>query len=217
MFGFSFGGGGSKTTNTQTNSLDDNTKNQLGSIWNARQQAGLAGPSPLLTGAAGFGSNAQGAGNLGMGALAGDPRMMGQLMNPYTQQVIGANNALWQKTNAQTANQVADRATQAGAFGSSRYGVALGTALSNNNINQQAQTAGLLSQGYTNAQGVAGQLAGLGFQGAGLNSNLGMAGVGSPSQWYANQLQQGYIQPTGSTTGTTTSNVNANGGFKFGF
>lgn len=208
-----------KTTENQNQSVDTNTRQQLGGIQQAYSQAGLEGPSPLLTNAAGYGTAAQTAGNLGLGALSGDPTQMARLMNPYQQQVIDANNAQWQRTNLQTQNQVNDAATRAGAFGGSRQNVATGTALAANNLAQQGQTAGLLQSGYNNAVNQAGQLAGLGFQGAGLNANLGMGGVGSPAQWYADQLRKGFIMPTGGTSGgaQTTQGGSTSGGFHIPF
>jgi hypothetical protein len=127
---------------------------------------------------------------------------------------MDASNAQWQKANLQTMNQVNNQATAAGAFGGSRQGVAEGVALANNNMNQQSQNANLLSPGYNQAQNQASQLAGYGMQGANLNSNLGFGGVGSPSQWYAQQLKQGFIQPTGSTSGGAMTTVG--GGYSGG-
>lgn len=209
LFGLSLGFGHQKQTQHEQQSVDANTGNQLGDIQRAFQWAGQAGPSPLLNQAGFYGTAAQQAGNLGFGALSGNQAALSSLLNPYTQNVIDANNANWQHTNAQTANQIADLATRGGAFGGSRYGVALGTALANNNGAQQTQTANLLSQGYNNAIGQATNLAGLGFQGAGLNSNLGFGGVGSPSQWLAQMLKQGFIMPTG----TQSSGAGSNTGF----
>jgi hypothetical protein len=208
-----------KTTENQNSSVDTNTRNQLGGIQQAFDAAGQAGPSPLATGAAGYGTGAQQAGNLGLGALSGDSASMAKLMNPFQSQVIDANNAQWQRVNQQTSNQVSDAATRAGAFGGSRQGVATGVALGANNLAQQQQTAGLLQSGYNNAVGQAGQLAGLGFQGAGLNANLGMGGVGSPEQWQAQMMKQGFIMPTGGTSGgaQTTFGGKTEGGFHIPF
>lgn len=195
--GFKVGGSHQSTSEKNSSGVDQYTQGQLHGINDAFAQSGRDGPSPLLNDAARYGTTAQTAGNLGFGALSGDPAAAAKLMNPYQQQVIDANNAAWQKTNLQTSNQVNDAATRTGAFGGSRHGVAEGVALANNNQAQAQQTAQLLQGGYRDAINQAGQLAGFGFQGAGMNSNLGFGGVGSPSQWYAQQLRQGYIQPTG--------------------
>jgi hypothetical protein len=197
---FHLQGEAGKTTQNNATSFDPNSSAYVEHMRQQALAAGNAGPSPLLNGAAGYGTNAQTAGNLGFGALSGDPAAMQRLMNPYQQQVLDANNAQWQHTNAQTMNQVNDAATKAGAFGGSRHGVAEGVALANNNMAQQGQTANLLQSGYNNAVGQAGQLAGMGFQGAQLNSNLGFGGVGSPEQWKLNMMNQGWTGPTGQTS-----------------
>jgi len=197
---------GDKNTKQTTNEegVDAFTKGQLGSIWNAAQQNAQGGPGQLLTGAGQYGTQLQGGGSLGIGALSGDPASIQKLMNPYQQQVIDANNAEWQHTNAQTLNQVNDAATQAGAFGGSRHGVAEGVALSNNNRAQQGQTANLLSQGYGQAVNQAGQLAGYGLAGSQLNAGLGFGGVGN-GLWAQNALRGGFVQPTGMTGGSKTT------------
>jgi len=52
------------------------------------------------------------------------------------------------------------------------------------------QTAGLLNQGFEGAMGRAGQVAGMGMQGAQMGANLGMT-AGSPELWKMNVLKQG--------------------------
>lgn len=191
----------SKKTENSNFSVDTQTRNWMQAVQNAALNAGMEGPSPLLNGAAGYGTGLQTAGATGAAALGGDQSAINKLMNPYTQNVIDANAAQWQKVNNQTMNAVNDRATLAGAFGGSRHGVATGVALANNNAAQGAQTAALLNQGYTDTMNRAGQSAYLGLQGAGLNSNLGMAGVGAPNQWLLNALRQGYLGASGGTSG----------------
>ncbi len=190
-----------KQTYNQNQNVDTQTRDYLSEIQNASRNAGLSGPSPLVTGAAGYNTGLQNAGNLGVSALSGDQAATQQLMNPYQQQVIDANNAQWQHVNQQTQNQVNDRAMKAGAFGGSRQGVATGTALAANNLAQQGQTAGLLNSGYTDTMNRAQALASGGYAGAQANANLGLGGVGNAQQWLANMLNQGYRGPTGSTSG----------------
>lgn len=200
----SFGAGKNKKKETQsynnTTAVDATTQAYQQQIRNAAEQAGNAGPSPLIGGATSYNTGLQNYGDIGARALSGDQQAASQLMNPYQQQVIDANNAQWQHTNAQTMNQVNDAATRAGAFGGSRHGVAEGVALANNNRAQMGQTAGLLSSGYNNAMGQAGQLAGMGFAGAQQNANLGLGGVGNAQQWLMNMLNQGYKGPMGQTS-----------------
>lgn len=206
--------GGSRQTNTNQTNLDQTTQQRMQDIWNAAQGAGTAGPSPLVGGATDYYKQMMGNGNLGMGALGGDAGSISTLMNPYQQQVINANNAGWDKTNQQTMNAVDQRATQAGAFGGSRAGVATGTALAANNLAQNQQNAGLLYQGYGDAMGRAGQMAGMGYAGAGQNANLGMGGVGSPQQWMMNMLRGGYMGPTGSSSSGSQAKTQTSFGFK---
>jgi hypothetical protein len=132
-------------------------------------------------------------GNLGFSALTGDPNALAQFQNPYQQQVIDANNADWAHTNVQTQNQVNDAATQAGAFGGSRHGVAEGVALSNNNRAQQDQLAQLRSQGYNDAMSRAYQTANLGLSGG-----VGMGG-------WQKGTQQGGSNPLSGILGGATA------------
>lgn len=197
---------GVKTDSTRgEQNIDPQTAAWIKQIMDAAQKAGAAGPSPLVGGATDYNSGLMKAGNLGLGAMSGDPNAVATLMNPYQQQVIDANNKQWGQTNQATQNQVNARATAAGAFGGSRQGVATGSALAQNNMAQQGQTAGLLQGGFTDAMNRAGQLAQGGFYGAGANANLGMGGVGNPSQWLMMMLNQGYKGPMGqSYTGHDT-------------
>jgi len=179
--------------------VDPETQARMKQMWDAAQAAGKAGPSPLVTGASDYNSGLMRGGNLGLGALMGDKGSVSTLMDPYQQQVIDANNAQWGRVNQQTQNQVNDRATAAGAFGGTRQAVATGTALSANNVAQGAQTAGLLSSGYSDAMQRAQALASGGFAGAGANANLGMGGVGNPQQWLLQMMKMGYLGPQGSS------------------
>jgi hypothetical protein len=198
----------SKKTENQNYSVDTQTRQYMQGVQNAALNAGMEGPSPLLTGAAQYGQGLQNAGATGAAALGGNQAAIGQLMNPYQQNVIDANAANWNKVNQQTMNAVNDRATLAGAFGGSRHGVATGVALGNNNAAQGAQTAALLQQGYGDTMNRAAQAAGLGLQGAGLNFGLGQAGVGSPNAYLLQMLRQGYLGPSGGTSGGAQSGTN---------
>jgi hypothetical protein len=165
--------GGQRQTQAQTNSLDQTTQDYLKQIMDAARASGGAGPSPLLNGAAGYNTGAMNAGNLGFGFLTGDPRAQAALQNPYQSQVVDAMRKAGAVTDQQTINSVNDAATKAGAFGGSRHGVAEGVALGENAQNLNGQIAGLLNNGFTNAQGTAQNLAQMGFNAAGQNANLG--------------------------------------------
>lgn len=210
------GGDAQRTTQNSATSMDPVTARYVQGIQNSGFNAGLDGPGPLLTGAADYNSGLMKAGNLGFGALSGDPHAVASLMNPYTSGVIDANNTQWQRINQQAVNQVNDEATKANAFGGSRHGVAEGVALSNNNLAQAGQNAGLLNQGFSDMISRAMGLAGLGFNAAGANAGLGFGGVGSPNLWQMLMMKQGYVGPTGQTSSSATSSVGGKAGASFG-
>lgn len=209
-------GGKRETQNSQTG-VDPTTYGRMNQMWQAAQAAGAAGPSPLLGGAAGYNTGLQNAGTTGVNALNGNPVALGQLMDPYQHQVVDATNAQYDHSNAMAQRNVNDQATMAGAFGGSRHGVAEGVAVAENERNRNSAVSGLLSSGYENAMGRAQGMAGMGFAGAGANANLGMAGVGSPMQWYMNMLNQGYHGPTGTTSSGAQAETQGGFGFKIPF
>lgn len=208
----SFSIGGSKGKQKGTSQIDKGSIEYQNAIRAAAQGAGQAGPSPLVTDAAGYYTGAQTAGNLGMGALSGDPSAAKQLMNPYQQQVVNATNAQWDQNDQQTMNAVNDRATQAGAFGGTRQGVATGVALGQNNLNRNSQIGSLLYGGFNDTMNRANTLAGYGMQGAGANANLGMGGVGNPQQWLMEMLKQGYLGNYGGATNGSGYQMGAQAG-----
>ena len=144
----------------------------------------------------------------GLDALLGKPGAVQQFMNPYQGQVIDAINKQYGIGNQMAERQVNDSATRAGAFGGSRQGIALGTAMAENTRNRDAQIAGLLNSGFESAMGRAGQAV-----------NLGMGGAGSPEWWQMQQLRQGFAGlPYGQTyrgTGGTTR-TGTGGTFEWG-
>lgn len=203
---------GGKTTTTT--GPDSQTQEYINKIMQSAQQqasAGAPGANPLTTGAGNYYGSAQTAGNLGLGALSGDPASVSQLMSPYQQQVIDANNTGWQRTNANSVNQVNDAATRTGAWGGSRAAIAQGTALSQNNQAQQQQTASLLNGGYTQAMGQATSLANLGMGGAQGAASLGdyLRNIQMQQQpgAYQSQVLKGALSglPTGTTQTQTQS------------
>jgi hypothetical protein len=183
-----------KTTQNQASSWDPTSQARAGTIWDQGTKAAAAGYSPEAKQAQGTFGGYQEGGNLGFGALTGDSAAAQQFMNPYTQQVIDANDKNWQKTNAQTVNQTNDLAAKSGAFGGSRHGVAEGVALANNNQAQQTQDAQLLSSGFDSSMGRAVQAANLGFGAAEQNAN-----VLSPEAYAMQQQKQSFLGPQGQT------------------
>lgn len=205
--------GGQRQSQTGTTNIDDQTQQRLKQMWDAAQSAGAAGPSPLVGGATDYNSGLMKAGATGAAALGGDASATQQLMNPYQQQVIDAMRAQAGVTNQQGMNTISDAATRAGAFGGSRQGVATGTMLAQNSRDLNSNIGGLLSTGFDNAMTRAANSAGLGFNAAGANANLGMGGVGSPQQWLLNMLNQAYKGPMGSTSSGTTTGTYAGAQF----
>ena len=187
------------------------TRGRVKQVWDAAQGAAGAVPQPILQSQGTF-SGAQTAGQAGLDALSGNATAAQQFMNPYQQQVMDQMTKQFGVQNQMTEQQMNDSATRAGAFGGSRHGVATGVALGENQRNQAMQAAGMLQQGFEGAMGRAGQVAGMGMQGAQLGANLGMT-AGSPELWKMNTLQQGM---QGMPYQTYGKNSQTNMGLTFG-
>jgi hypothetical protein len=112
---------------------------------------------------------------------------IGQFMNPYTSEVIGRTAADIGGAQQMAMNQLGQQATQAGAFGGSRQGVA--EAQTNAGfIKQLADTAAQQrQQGFNTALGAAQQQ-------QGMMSNLASQGFGFGQQIGQQQMQQGGMQ-----------------------
>lgn len=199
--------GKSKTT-TQTTAADRATQQQQQSLYryaNQQAQQGAPGVDPYSQQAAQIYQQGAGATGVGLGALSGNQAAVAQLMNPYQSQVMDSMNAQYDLQRRQNMNDVASQATSAGAFGGSRYGVALGQAMANTNIAQNAQQAQLLQGGYSDAMNRAGQLANFGMGAAGKMADMG------DYQRNVQLQQQGYgadtLRENMYKTGTTQTNV----------
>lgn len=210
----SIGKSGSRQSTKSDTNIDPVTQQRMKEMWDAANRAGAAGPSPLVTGATDYNTGAMKAGNLGMGALTGDPNAVASFMNPYQQNVINEVQKNFGLLNDRTMTNVNDAATRANAFGGSRHGVATGTALAENARNASGTIAGLLSSGFGDAMQRAAQAAGMGFQGAGANANLGMGGVGNPEQWKLMMQKLGFMGPMGSHSSGVTTGVQAGAQFE---
>lgn len=107
---------------------------------------------------------------------------IGQYQNPYTQQVIEANEADILRGAQQGINALDYQAGRAGAFGGSRHGVALGE-LGTGVARQLAQSsAGLRQAGFNQAQQMA-------QQDIGTRMQAGLANQGAAAQDLARRLQ----------------------------
>ena len=154
---------------------------------NPYQQASMAQMGALL--------GTAGAGTIGGANLA-------QYQNPYTQQVINANQADILRGAQMGLNQLGAQASAAGAFGGSRHGIAMSELGRGAAQLMGQQSAQLRQQGFMNAQQMAqqdiqnrmsqaAQLANLGQQsfGYGQTINQGLAAQGQQQQ----ALQQALI------------------------
>lgn len=135
-------GKGGKKTN-QTSAVDPATAAYvqqvrgmaMGGMGGPQQYTGLYRPQPQT---AGF--------------LGTDPGQLAeQYMNPYQSQVIDATRGEYDHLRDQASMATDQAATQAGAFGGSRHGIAEGARLGEIDRAQGAQISGLLQSGYNNA------------------------------------------------------------------
>lgn len=139
------------------------------------------------TGTAGlYGGLGAGAG-FSYGMNATDPNAVANYMNPYVKNALQPGLDLLSQQYGMQKNNNATAATQAGAFGGSRFGIQ--NALTDQGQNLAAQQ--MIGTGYQNAYNTAQQnmqaAANLGMQGA----NLGLQGVGAQQAGYNAAGSQG--------------------------
>jgi hypothetical protein len=180
--------GGNKTTpDAQTQAIRDAIFQQANGL------KGSQGYKDMLGQYQGYGQ----LGLQGAQALGGDQQAFGQFMNPYLKNVLDQSNSQFDLLGNQAQGQVADRFTQAGAFGGSRAAVAGGTAAANLAAQRAQMNSSLLYGGFNDAQQRAGQAAGLGLQG-----NEGyLSALGLPSSIYSRALPGGTQQQSGGGLG----------------
>ena len=100
-----------------------------------------------------------------------------QYMNPYVQDVAGSTAALLGQNNAQAQSGALGTAISSGAFGGDRTGIAAANLQQQQNLSNANIYSNILSQGYTNAQGVAQQQQGVNLAAGQANrAALGSAG-----------------------------------------
>ena len=75
-----------------------------------------------------------------------------QFMSPYQQQVIDATMTSFDKQAAMQRRGISDQAKQAGAFGGARHGIAQSEYDAASDLNRAQMEAGLLQQGFGQAQ-----------------------------------------------------------------
>jgi hypothetical protein len=132
-------------------------------------------------------------------ALGGTQQAMagpniGAFMNPYTSMVTGRTLSDLERQRQMAVNTTGQQATQAGAFGGSRHGVA--EALTNEGFARQGANtlANLQQQGFNTALGAAQNQQNIGLQGAAQMGNLANLGFGFGTQIGQQQATQGAQQ-----------------------
>ena len=134
------------------------------------------------------------AGMTPIGTVAGSN--LSPYMNPYTSNVIGGLQQEAARGMAIGANQLGAQASQAGAFGGSRHGIAQGQMMGDIMRGVNQQTGQLLQSGFQNAQTMAQQ----DIQNRLAQANLGLSaaqqlgGLGQQSFGYGQQIQQNLAQ-----------------------
>ena len=143
----------------------------------ARMQTQMAGQDLRSAGEMGRATALQGiAGLAGTGAQF-DPSAISRFQDPFTQQVIDAQQAEIARLGEQQKIAARDQAVRAGAFGGSRGAIARAE-IDRNILQQQAKTgAELRSQGFQQAQQAAEQAQARRQQAAQLTGSLGQAGA----------------------------------------
>ena len=129
---------------------------QTSAINLATSQAGLEGYKPYLTAAQGN-ITAAGTAQAGLGALTG-PQAYQPFMSPYQQDVIDASMTEFDRQSQMRQQQMKDQSLGVpGAFGGGREGVQQAEYQAGSDRNRQMLQAGMLQQGYGNAQNAAQQ------------------------------------------------------------
>ena len=147
----------------------------------ARMQTEMAGQDLRFSGDMGRSTAMQGIAGLAGTGDQFDPSSVGQFMNPFTQNVIDAQQAEIARLGEKQKIGARDQAVRAGAFGGSRGAIAQAE-IDRNTLQQQAKTgAELRSQGFQQAQQAAQQAfeqaQGRRQQAAQLTGSLGQAGA----------------------------------------
>jgi hypothetical protein len=128
---------------------------------------------------------------------AATPTAMGdvsQYYNPYESQVVDTTLADIERSRLMAQNQLGAQATQAGAYGGSRQGIAE-SETNRAYADQAARTAAQLrQQGYTQAQDIALRDVGVGLQQAQQLGSLSNLGFGMGQGIQQQQMQQGLQQ-----------------------
>ena len=113
---------------------------------------GVASGGPSLNGGGAQTSTAGLLNNGGQSMSAAQLGDVSQYMNPYQKNVIDASNAYADQNDAAQLGALKAQAAGSGAFGDSTYGIAQGQTLGQQALARQQTNAGLLANGYNQAQ-----------------------------------------------------------------
>jgi len=126
----------------------------------------LAGLAPQVAGQDALQKQAQGLAQSGVGSYqpflqgaqaATGPQAYQEFMSPYQSQVMDASLAEFDRNSAMQQQQISQSAIQSGAFGGGREGVAQAEYMRGSDMNRAQLQAGLLNQGFGQAQQAAQQ------------------------------------------------------------
>jgi len=126
----------------------------------------LAGLAPQVAGQDALQQQAQSLAQSGVGSYqpflqgaqaATGPQAFQQFMSPYQSQVMDASLAEFDRNAAMQQQRISDQAVASGAFGGGREGVAQAEYMAGSDRNRSALQAGMLQEGFQNAQAAAQQ------------------------------------------------------------
>lgn len=200
---------GSKGTNTTTQQATPNAGVMASYQELMDRASGVANtPYQAYSGNLTAGINQQqnlGIGNINTASQAGSPWFdyassmahpvsqsdIERYQNPYTQHVVDATQAQFDRVNAQQQEGLKAREISQGALGGSRARIAAADMGYQQQLGQAPVIAGLYNQSYNQALTAAQQQQQAGFQGAGVGANIQQAGLqGAGAQIGAGTLQQ---------------------------
>ena len=159
------GGIGSLSKQTGETAAGFKARQDAARAFEVRQQ-NLAGLAPTVAGQDQLQKDAQALATQGVGAYqpfldqakaSTGPQAFQEFMSPYQSQVMEASLAEFDRNSQMQQQQIADRAVASGAFGGGREGVMQAEYQAGSDRNRAALQAGLLQQGFGQAQQAAQQ------------------------------------------------------------
>ena len=159
------GGIGSLSQQTGETAAGFKARQDAARAFTTRQQ-NLAGLAPQVAGQDALQTQAQNLATQGVGSYqpflnqaqaATGPQAFQQFMSPYQSQVMEASLAEFDRNSQMQQQQIADQAVSSGAFGGGREGVMQAEYQAGSDRNRAQLQAGLLNQGFQQAQQAAQQ------------------------------------------------------------